>query len=241
MYILCLDCFKMVKDEKIILPTPPTDEEKLQYLKLNKFMFYGLGFLSYICLNVGIFLLLRTNVKYLVLLPYALYEFFYLGSSYLIGAFGKEFDFNQHKHILEDSKSLEYQPSIDVYLPCCGEPLEILNNTYTYVKRIEYSNLRVHVLDDGDKIEVKELAFKYGFNYIARDNRPHLKKAGNLRYAFQRTSADLFLILDADFCPRHDIFKETIPYFYHNKKLAILQTPQFFRVRHEQTWVEKGI
>ena len=231
----------MTKDKQTILPTAPTDEEKILYLKLNKLVFYGFGVFSFICLKVGIILLLKTSVNFLVLAPYAVYEFFYLGSSYLIGIFGKEFDYIEHKRLLENPKSLEYQPSIDVMLPCCGEPLEILNNTYTYVKRIEYSNFKVYVLDDKDKKEVKELAGKYGFNYMVRDNRPHLKKAGNLRYAFQRTSGDLFLILDADFCPRHDIFKQMIPYFCHNEKLAILQTPQFFRVRPEQTWVEKGI
>lgn len=75
---------------------------------------------------------------------------------------------------------------------------------------------------------------------IRRDNRPELKKAGNLRYAFARTSGELYAIFDADFCPRPDFLRETVPYFDAEPSIGILQTPQFFRRREEQTWVEQG-
>jgi cellulose synthase/poly-beta-1,6-N-acetylglucosamine synthase-like glycosyltransferase len=223
-----------------VLPCAPNDKEKVLYLKKNRFLFFGFGMLALLAVSIGNFLFIKSNIYFIIIIPYYAYVFVYLSCSYLISFFGKDYDYNEHKRLIVDQKVLEYQPSVDIFLPCCGEPLEILNNTYTYVKKIEYSDFKVHVLDDKDKEEVKNLAAKYGFNYIVRDNRPHLKKAGNLRYAFQRTSGDLFVILDADFCPRHDFLKETVPYFYKYKKLAILQTPQFFRVRDEQTWVEKG-
>lgn len=112
----------------------------------------------------------------------------------------------------------------------CLEPVDVLENTYKYVSQLEYSGkLEVHVLDDGGLDTVKALAEKYGFNYICRDNRPHLRKAGNLRYAFAKTQGDVFIIYDADFCPRKDFIKETLPYMYAFPNLAILQTPQFFR------------
>lgn len=66
-----------------------------------------------------------------------------------------------------------------------------------------------------------------------------MKKAGNLRYAFARTSGDFIIILDADFCPRADFLDETIPYMM-DESIAIVQTPQFFRYREEQTWIERG-
>lgn len=66
-----------------------------------------------------------------------------------------------------------------------------------------------------------------------------MKKAGNLRYAFARTSGDAVVIFDADFCPRSDFLRETTPYLL-NSEIGILQTPQFFRWREEQTWVEQG-
>lgn len=38
---------------------------------------------------------------------------------------------------------------------------------------------------------------------------------------------------------RPEFLRETTPYF-RDRDIAILQTPQFFRYREEQTWVEKG-
>lgn len=72
-----------------------------------------------------------------------------------------------------------------------------------------------------------------------RPNRPELKKAGNLRYAFSRTSSEAIVIFDADFCPRADFLRETIPYLM-DPKIGIIQTPQYFRWREEQTWIEQG-
>lgn len=84
------------------------------------------------------------------------------------------------------------------------------------------------------------LCSRFSVSDIVRDNRPELKKAGNLRYAFTQTSGEAIAIFDADFCPRPDFLNETIPYFGQFPAIGILQTPQFFRYREEQTWVEKG-
>ena len=74
---------------------------------------------------------------------------------------------------------------------------------------------------------------------LRRDNRPELRKAGNLRYAFARTSGEAIAIFDADFCPRSDFLRETVPHLL-DSTIGIVQSPQFFRRRREQTWVEQG-
>ena len=228
------------EEDTLVLPCAPSDEEKLSYLKANRTIIYAFGVFSFICINIGIILFIHSSYYFLVLLPFGLYQFFYLSFSYVIGLFGRDFDYKWHQEQFARPEVKSYKPSVDIYLPSCGEPMEILNNTYTYVNQIVYPNYKVYVLDDKDRKEVKELAAAFGFNYIVRNNRPHLKKAGNIRYAFQHTSGDLFTIFDADFCPRHDFLQETVPYFYIFPEVAVLQTPQFFRVREEQTWVEKG-
>ncbi|KAJ3345481.1 hypothetical protein HDU83_004046 [Entophlyctis luteolus] len=133
-------------------------------------------------------------------------------------------------------------PSIDVFLPCCGESIFVLENTYKFVQKLRWpaGKLNVHVLDDGYSDEVQQLAAAFGFNYIRRPDRPHLKKAGNLRNAFKQTSSEFILVLDADFTPRTDFLTETVPYVVNDPEIAILQTPQFFRVLKCQTWIEKG-
>lgn len=63
-------------------------------------------------------------------------------------------------------------PSVDVLLPSCGEPLEVLDNTFHHVAQLEWTGRRtVWVLDDADLPAVRELAEQYGFEYLVRPNR----------------------------------------------------------------------
>ena len=222
----------------MVIPHPPTDAEKLSYLRTNRLPFYALGIFSFVVLIAGVWLFTLAHPYFFWFSLFAATLTFYLAVSYLIGVFGKDFDYEHHLDVLSTHK--HYTPAVDVYLPACGEPLEILRNTYTHIAALDYPNLSVHVLDDGASDELKELAKSFNFNYIRRPNRGELKKAGNLRYAFTQTSADLILILDADFCPRPDFLKETVPHFAEDDKIAIVQTPQYFSLHPDQTWVEKG-
>lgn len=167
----------------------------------------------------------------------------YLLISYWVGIVGKDWDFEAHQQRVERYPiTEETAPTIDIYLPVCAEELEILDNTWRHVINLDWpaTKIKVYVLDDGAKDTVRTLAEKYGFNYIVRDDRPRLKKAGNLRWAFTRTSGDFFVIFDADFCPRADFVKELVVEHLDDEKIAIVQSPQFFRVTDEQTWVEQG-
>ena len=40
--------------------------------------------------------------------------------------------------------------SVDIFVPCCGEPVEVIQTTLKAVRRITYHPLEVYVLDDGD-------------------------------------------------------------------------------------------
>ena len=129
--------------------------------------------------------------------------------------------------------------NVDVYLPTYGEDLSILRNTYTYVKAMQWAGrIDVHVLDDGDRGEVRELAEQFGFHYIVRPNRGYLKKAGNLQYAFDRTSGDYIVILDADFCPRPDFLRHLVPYM-DDPAVGIVQSPQYFDSGEELNWIQR--
>src|SRR5262249_27198390 len=127
-------------------------------------------------------------------------------------------------------------------LPICGEDLEILGNTWRAVAKLirAYPGRAIaYVLDDGADPAARQLASQMGFTYVIRPDRGHYRKAGNLRYAFRHTSGKFFLILDADFPPRADLFAELLPYF-DDPDIAIVQSPQYFRTTDEQTWVERA-
>jgi cellulose synthase (UDP-forming) len=130
-------------------------------------------------------------------------------------------------------------PSVDVFLPSCGEDLEVLRNTYTFVERMRWrGELDVWVLDDANLPKVRELALEFGFNYRVRPDRGHLKKAGNLRAGFRESDGDLIVVLDADFSPRADFLDHTVPYM-EDPGVGIVQTPQFFGTSLSMNWLER--
>lgn len=60
-------------------------------------------------------------------------------------------------------------PTVDLYLPTCGEPLPVLDNAYRAVAALDWPGaLTVWVLDDGDRPEVEELAARHGYTYVVR-------------------------------------------------------------------------
>ncbi|KAK3985200.1 nucleotide-diphospho-sugar transferase [Cladorrhinum sp. PSN332] len=231
------------EEPDLVFPSGPTDKEKHMYLHTNRIPLYIFGLLSFFTLSAGMWLF---AVCASIFAWYGVFVGFlniYLLISYFVGVVGRDWDFKAHEEIVEKFPiNDETAPTVDVYLPCCSEPLEILENTYKHIVKLQWPahKLKVYVLDDGDQAAVRALAKSYGFNYMVRDDRPRLRKAGNLRWAFARTDGDYFAIFDADFCPRPDFLKELVVEHMADDKTAIVQSPQFFRVTDDQTWVEQG-
>ncbi|CAM9165587.1 unnamed protein product [Scytosiphon promiscuus] len=229
-----------VLDQGMVLPCAPSDVEKVMYHSSGRSFLVILGVVCVGALMSGMWLFtLAAPFFYWFGAPTAFIMMYLLISYFGVAVWGDDFNPTEHENKVSRAEQEQFWPSVDVFLPVCGEPTHLLDNTWKHVRAMEYRNIAVHVLDDGAKEEVRVLAALYGFNYIRRSNRPELKKAGNLRYAFARTFSDLIVIFDADFCPRAEFLKETTPYFM-DREIAILQTPQFFRYRDDQTWVEKG-
>ncbi|KAL9130969.1 MAG: hypothetical protein Q9217_000958 [Psora testacea] len=227
----------------LVLPKPPTEEEKYTYVKMNRFFLMVCGMLSLLALAAGAWLFIKASPWYCWYAIYAFISEYYLFTSFLITILGRPFDVSAHKKLLEDNPLTEATaPTVDIYLPVCKEPLEILENTWSHVAAVQYpaGKKLVFVLDDGAADSVRAMTQRFGFQYITRPNRPELKKAGNLRHAFAQTSGDFFAVFDADFCPRPDFLLEMVPRHMADEKIAILQTPQFFRSTGNQTWTEQG-
>jgi cellulose synthase (UDP-forming) len=120
--------------------------------------------------------------------------------------------------------------TVDVFLPSCGEPLAVLDNTYKHVRKMSWRGLKtVYVLDDSAREGVRDLADRYGFRYIVRPNPGELKKAGNLRHAFDISDGDFIAVIDADFAVRREFLYEIMPYF-SEAQMGIVQTAQCFDV-----------
>eukprot|EP00903_Cladosiphon_okamuranus_P011813 g11101.t1 len=233
--------------EGLMLPCGPSDDEKVLYHTTGRATIVGYGVFAFGSIFTGMLLFtLSSHHFYFYGVP-TLYTLVAMCCHYFgVSVWGKDFDPDAHEAVVRrwgssgsDEEGRRF-PTVDVFLPVCNEPIVLLANTWNHVLALDYPHVKVHVLDDGAKDDVKALAAEFGFEYIRRDNRPELKKAGNLRFAFARTSGELYAIFDADFCPRPDFLRETVPYFEAEPSIGILQTPQFFRRREEQTWVEQG-
>ncbi|MFG2975697.1 glycosyltransferase family 2 protein [Streptomyces sp. NPDC048331] len=131
-------------------------------------------------------------------------------------------------------------PGVDLYLPTCGEPLDVLGNAYRAVSAVDWPGaLTVWVLDDADRPEVAALAASYGYAYVVRPDRGHLKKAGNLNHALTLSSAEFVAILDADFAPRPDFLRHLVPYLA-DPAVGIVQSPQCFDTDETMGWVQRA-
>jgi len=222
------------------LHSAPSAKEKLSYIEQNKGLLYALGLFSLICLVTGMGFFAFSHPGFFFYLPFVVLLTVYLGISYFIGIFGKPFCYLNHVDVKARFERAASVSTVDIYLPCAGEPLDVLENTYRAVSLLDWEAKQIYVLDDRGNSEIEALAKRYNFHYIARPNRGELKKAGNLRYAFARTGGEFILILDADFAPRHDFLRETMPYFYYDTKIAVIQTPQLFVIEQDHTHVQKG-
>lgn len=137
------------------------------------------------------------------------------------------------EHLATVASYREHGETVDVFLPNCGEPLALLDNTFRHVSRMTWGGIKsVYVLDDSAREKVRDLARKYGFQYIVRPHPGEMKKAGNLTHALGISAGDFIAVIDADFAVRPEFLYETMPYF-SDPKVGIVQTAQYYDVSNQ--------
>lgn len=222
-----------------LLVAPPDDQTKYAYIRgsQHRWFFWAHAF---VFVGIAISLYGFSRMQYwtlIFLVPLA----FYAGETLLglrTSTYKRRVTLPDHLFTVETWAPEKY-PSVDVFLPTAGEPLEILNNTYGYVSRLHYPGpVTVYVLDDAGREEVRGAAMAHGFKYFARPGS-ELKKAGNLRYAFDRTDGSIIAILDADFVPRPEFLSELVPYM-DDSSVGIVQSPQSFSTPKTMHWLERA-
>ena len=231
---------QQISVSEVLTPTAPRDDEVYAYLGPQRRWVQVCMTAAFLLAGVSLF---RFSIHSAWMWP----MLFVLGVnvfgsilSALSGWNKRKISVNSHRALIEDwAENNLIGPSVDVYLPTCGEGLDVLRNTYTHVAQMIWNGeLAVYVLDDGGRPEVAELADEFGFLYILRDNRGHMKKAGNLQYALERTSGDHIAIFDADFCPRPDYLYHLVPYM-DDENVGIVQSPQYFSTEMSMGWLER--
>jgi cellulose synthase (UDP-forming) len=226
---------------RLVLPAAPDDTEKYAYVQRN------LPYLT-TCLCIGAACIIISQVRFeaddLMLWPFMIFTASYICYQAItlpVNFAGAGFDLPAHRARVREWRPPSY-PGVDFFLPICGEPIELLRNTWRAVSDLIASYggaATAYVLDDGPSDEARAVSESFGFRYVRRPDLRAYKKAGNLRYGFARTCSEYIVILDADFAPRADFLAETLPYM-DDPSMAIVQTPQFFRSSADQTWIERA-
>lgn len=216
----------------------PGLEKKLLFINQNRFSIYGFGIISTMILMAGNVMFVMAHHVFWAYGLVAALTAFYLLLTYFVGLAGKEFDHLAHERLVAKWFDFSESASVDVFLPICGEPEDMVLNTWFWVRQmaLRYENMNVFVLDDRPTETNRQNAEMMGFKYISRPIN-ELKKAGNLRHAFAQTSGEFIVVFDADFCPRADFMIETLPYMAENRDVAIVQTPQFFDHYSSNGWL----
>lgn len=131
------------------------------------------------------------------------------------------------RRALERLKGGDMPPSVvAVLIPVAGEPLSMIRETVIAARDMEVSH-RTVILDDGASDAVRSLAQELSVEYIRREHRRG-EKAGNLNHALSLIKTDFFAVFDSDYLARPQFLLETLPHLLSDRKLAFVQTPQYY-------------
>jgi cellulose synthase (UDP-forming) len=118
-------------------------------------------------------------------------------------------------------------PTVDVYIATYSETITVLEPTLAGAMGMRYpGEFTVYLCDDGSRPAVRELAERYGAEYLERTDHSHAK-AGNLNNALAHSTGELIVTLDADMIPTSDFLEKTVGYFA-DRKVGFVQAPQAF-------------
>src|SRR5581483_6383063 len=118
-------------------------------------------------------------------------------------------------------------PTVDVFVVTYNEHTDVLRRTLVGALKMDYpqDKLRIYLLDDGRRQEMKSLAEELGCRYITRDDNKHAK-AGNLNNALWQTDGEIVAIFDSDQVPVKSFLIETVGFILADEKCGLVQTPQ---------------
>lgn len=129
---------------------------------------------------------------------------------------------------------------VDVFITTYDESIEVVTPSIRAAQAMdvpENTRVRVSLLDDGDRVDMSELARRFGVSYFRRDTNEGFK-AGNLRNALFQTQGDFVVICDADTRFYESFLRHTLGYF-RNPKVAWVQTPHwFYDLPQGESWAD---
>lgn len=131
--------------------------------------------------------------------------------------------------------------TVDIFIPCCGEPLPVIRTTLEAVARLRHCPMTVYVLDDGALPQVASLARSLGFQYLSRPAAGLSlvdSKSGNLNFGLSHSRGEFILVLDADQVPDPEIISR-MSGFFRLPRVAYVQSQQAFFLPDEDPFYNR--
>ncbi len=132
----------------------------------------------------------------------------------------------------EEEFVIDIYPLVTIQIPLYNEQYVIIR-LIDSILRMEYpkDKLEVQILDDSTDETTSIIAEhikkyqsrNFDIKHIHRTNREGFK-AGALKAGLETAKGEFVAVFDADFIPRKKFLKRTIPYFYKDERLGLVQT-----------------
>lgn len=157
----------------------------------------------------------------------------------LVTGLGKKWTPQEHKRAKGENL-----PRVDVFLPCYGEGMDIIEDTINTAIRQDYpkDKYRVVILDDGGSSAVRELVSKLSkehpsvqLHYGARGRAVKIhSKAANICFGMELVkklpggAAPYFGVVDIDMLLEPEWIRACVPFLEEDKGVAMAGSPQKF-------------
>lgn len=118
---------------------------------------------------------------------------------------------------------------VDIFITTFDEDTDMVQKSVQAARQVavpQHVRVKIHVLDDGDRADMKRMSHFENVNYVTRQNNLGFK-AGNLKNALFQTESDFFVICDADTVLFPSFLENTLGYF-SDENVAWVQTPHWF-------------
>ena len=114
-----------------LLPVPPVDSEKYSYVRRHAWVLTLCSAVSFPSLVYSQVELIRRYEWFWVYAPFMLMGIAIFLIPLLTDGLSRGFDLAEHRR-LTGSWQPRWHPSVDIFLPVCGEPIEVLRNTWNH-------------------------------------------------------------------------------------------------------------
>lgn len=127
---------------------------------------------------------------------------------------------------------------IDIFIATLDESRELVETTLDTAQKLKpppNSRVKIWLLDDGNRADMRDLASDHCVNYLSRGSSRGFK-AGNLTHALYHSRGDFVVICDADTQLFPRFLVQTLGYF-RDPKVGWVQTPHwFFDIPDGESW-----